>query len=122
MPNLLRNFFFLIILGFVIVFVSCNSDDDQSMECARNDNSTCIFYEETGCADPWGNHPSDQILSQEILNYFLSKGATLFDIVFLNTGNAQVCNACHCKTGRIIEAKIETLQLSIALENGFIEK
>lgn len=81
-----------------------------------------FFYEETYCSDPWdkGNSISDGGFKAKVSEYLKdSLGVDYSDLRITHDGTAETCEACNCRTGRIIRLEADKAYEDILLENGF---
>lgn len=86
------------------VFVGCSDSDDM-------ENGTAFYWEQTGCADPWGTRPNDsnKKISAALQTYLKGKGISESHVVgFENTLKVgeSTCYACHCPTGTLIYVEV----------------
>lgn len=106
-------------------FISCKDEDSTAdpVECVNSLGKTCVMYEETYCADPWGEgFASDLELRDGIRAFLLSKSVDLDQIGFEMTAAPEPCYACSCKTGRTIFGKVDLEDLESIKELRFVEQ
>ncbi|HMO38400.1 MAG TPA: hypothetical protein PKC76_03810 [Saprospiraceae bacterium] len=117
--------FRLIIIMFILsIIAGCNRDDIiyKNCDCKNTNNRTCIIYEQTYCADPWGHDDQeDEKLVNNLKEYFENLGTTLYNVGIDNNGTIQNCYACHCKSGKRFCAKVKNKDLKTIKTYGFIE-
>ncbi len=85
-------------------------------------NLVWLDYPQTQCADPWGEHESDQQLFLAIENFFFDLGVTIRDIKIEKVGSAQDCLACACLTGNAIRAQVHKDEQDVLLQYGFVKE
>ena len=116
----------IVLLFFLFVAIGgCQQETDiyQNCNCKNTISRTCVIYEQTYCADPWGqNNEGDEKLVNNLIVYFDNIGITLFDVGIGEGGIRQDCYACHCKSGRRFCAKVRNRDLNTVKEYGFTEK
>lgn len=77
--------------------------------CKKISYRQWVYYDETGCTDPWGvyvNKPESEKIDA-IEHYFNEKNIKLFKIEILNDGTIDLCKACFCRTGERIKCKVK---------------
>lgn len=77
--------------------------------CEKNQESTTFFWDETSCADPWKQDSDDteEERKESIENYLGEQNVKVENIKFeFDSTRIQLCEACHCTTGRIIIVKV----------------
>ncbi len=90
--------------------------------CEKITNKTWIFYDETGCSDPWGAFNMDESEKiKKIEDFLKERNVLVFEIKIVNDGTIDTCFACHCKTGRRVHSKIKDKHKEIAFAEGFYE-
>lgn len=114
--KLLRSIFVLLLL----IFVACSDSDDIG-------NGTTFYWNQTGCADPWGTRPNDsnKKISAALQTYLKGKGIGESDVVgFENTLKVgeYTCYACHCPTGILIYVEVPNSDEAKMEELGFKRK
>ncbi len=97
----------ILILSLVMAILFCQSKKESnsadSCNCVPTSGKSCVVYQETYCADPWGHDFLNDIeLVNAINGYHLSLTITLNEIGIEITSAPESCNACDCKTGRAI--------------------
>lgn len=91
--------------------------------CDKINDTTWVYYEETGCADPWGTteNTSETDKNKAVKAYFKDKGSKIYKIEITDEGTFEACKACHCKTGKLIKCKIKDEDVDIFLNEGFYQ-
>lgn len=65
-------------------------------------------YQETACFDPWfGNNTKAEETPEEVEEFLKEEGIKVFEVKINSGGTPEACDACHCKTGRIIACKVK---------------
>jgi hypothetical protein len=104
----------LILIFTGILFSACKND------------TIWVYYDETFCSDQWGNSDiSDKDKMKEVKKYLKSKQISVLkiEIIFDETPSIIMCEACHCKSGKIIKCEINEEDLEKAFkENFYINK
>ncbi|EAZ82860.1 hypothetical protein [Algoriphagus machipongonensis] len=112
-----RNFVHLLFIGaFILGTQSCGDLQDL--------DKTEVYWDQTGCADPWNlsNNSSDEELKSAILDYLKVEGIKKARITRIsNEAEAQVCYACFCTTGKRFHLEVPINQKSKLLSLGFKE-
>ena len=80
---------------------------------------TTLQYQQTSCSDPWGSSQTDSITLKKVRTYFdsLQLFVAGLDIQLVNP--IEICNACTCKTGKVIYITIFEAQRDRYLKYGF---
>lgn len=110
-----------ILLLLILIFVNC-SKNDFDCNCISSFGKTCLVYEQTYCADPWGNSSlEDEKIAENLNSYFQNLGVEINDICFDEEGTIENCYACSCKSGRRIKVKVKNKNWEILRNLGFTE-
>ena len=115
----------VVFLTILVSSFSCQKDKDipKNCNCKNSNTKTCVIYEQTYCADPWGqDNEDDETLIKNLKEHFDNLGVTLYDIGIDEKGTRQGCFACHCKSGKRFCVKVKNNDLNKAKEHGFKEK
>jgi hypothetical protein len=59
-------------------------------------------YEQTYCSDQWGTHPSDSLTLIKLGQYLDSLSLYRAGLDIKQQSQPQLCNACNCKTGKVL--------------------
>lgn len=91
--------------------------------CTKNDpigkdEYTILYYEQTFCADVWETGSTDSITLANVAAYLNEQNLYVADLSIKQTGAAETCYACSCKTGKTIY--VSTLN-SADLKSAYIE-
>lgn len=112
-----RNFVLLLFIGaFVLGSQSCGELQDL--------DKTEVYWDQTGCADPWdlSYNSSEEELKSTILDYLKAEEIRKARVTRIsNEAEAQVCYACFCTTGKRIHLEVPKNQKSKLLSLGFKE-
>lgn len=77
------------------------------MACNDEQTDLVLFeYAQTGCADPWeGNaNSSNQVIISSVKSYLRSHSISVYQAkVRFDESAAEMCMACFCRTGKIIQ-------------------
>ncbi|MFY0600019.1 MAG: hypothetical protein JXR03_10135 [Cyclobacteriaceae bacterium] len=79
--------------------------------------TTTIYWNETQCADPWGNsgEPSDLVKVQEMINYLEGEGIEPYTIQVKELKTlVSFCEACICSSGRQFVLRVDKEDLEEA--------
>lgn len=115
----------VVFLAILVSIFGCEKDKDilKKCNCKSSNAKTCIVYEQTYCADPWGqDSEDDEILINNLKEHFDHLDVVLYDIGIDEKGIGQGCDACHCKSGKIFCAKVKNENLNKVKEQGFKEQ
>ena len=85
---------------FCTVFVavcSCTKNDPVG-----KDEYVNLYYEQTFCADAWETGSNDSITLENVAVYLDEHDLYVSDLSIKQTGPADICQACGCKTGKTI--------------------
>jgi hypothetical protein len=84
-------------------------------------DSVLVRYQQTYCADPWGQVQGAQQLQATAQAYLVQQGVRLRPGALTAYGRnpASVCNACTCTTGLVVEAAIVPADLPAVQALGF---
>lgn len=78
-----------------------------------------VRYQQTYCADPWGNTRDPQALAPLVRNYLSQRGIQANDVTAAAVNPPSVCLACGCTTGIVIEASVPQSDLQTLLDLRF---
>lgn len=68
--------------------------------CEKITNTTWVYYDETGCADPWiKGDITEEEKKKNVVKYFEDKSIKIRAIEILNDGILEGCYACHFIVG-----------------------
>lgn len=103
-----------ILLSFITLFF---------MNCDDTDSTTSIWYQynETQCADAWQTGIGSPIADVEtaVENYFSNLNIDIEEITVDTSGTPEVCLACMCLSGRLINIKVDDSHEAAVLAEGF---
>ena len=90
--------------------------------CEKFADTTWTYYNETYCADPWGQNtvPEDE-KKKNIENHFKDKGIKIFKVEITDDGTLDLCESCGCKSGKRIKCKIKESDLAAMKNEGFYQ-
>ena len=97
----MKNIKISLIISLTIILFSCTQNEPLSMR-----------WDLTGCFNPWDNHFSLDTFSTEsynagVYNYLSEEGIDVNYITSeFDSSKAELCFACHCKTGNVITINI----------------
>lgn len=96
-----------------------------SLYSCQDDESALLYmvYGETGCANPWDMSRDENRYIDNIRAYLYAQKVWAFSINIRNElpEGMELCDACHCWSGRNIYIRIPPDQRGEAEEIGFIE-
>lgn len=84
-------------------------------------DSVFVRYQQTYCADPWGQAQGAQQLQAVAQAYLVQQGISLRPgaLRAYVRNPASVCNACSCTSGLVVEAAIVSADLPAMQALGF---
>jgi len=90
--------------------------------CEKLTNTTWVYYNETYCADVWGQNtvPEDE-KKKTIKKHFKDKGIRIFKVEITADGTPDSCFSCGCKTGKRIKCKIKEKDVTAMKNEGFYQ-
>ncbi|MCC2548392.1 hypothetical protein LJY25_18240 [Hymenobacter sp. BT175] len=91
----------------------------EKEEVCPAEDSVKVTYAQTQCADHWGQASDPQVLASKASAYLTQKGVQVYSVTAASTGPAQVCSACTCLTGNVVEAYVAQADLPTVLGLGF---
>ncbi|MBI2721093.1 MAG: hypothetical protein HYX39_02845 [Bacteroidetes bacterium] len=104
--------FFYILLVTIVTLTNCQKLIQTSW----------VYYDETACADPWGDSNNDESSKKNnVKNYLKDKDIKVFEVQILNDGTLELCYSCGCKTGHRIKCKIKSKDKANAIALNFYE-
>lgn len=84
--------------------------------------TTWVYYDETGCADPWGSSNMEEHQKIEaILDFADQQGVDFCELFLVADGETEPCDACHCRTGNRLHGRIPSEQLHKIFGFGFYQ-
>lgn len=90
--------------------------------CEKITDTTRIYYDETFCADPWGQSSvADDDKKKNIEKYLKGKSIKIFKVEILNDRTPDLCKSCGCKSGKRISCKVKKSDLNKAINVGFYQ-
>lgn len=84
-------------IAIVFVLLACSNNEPINM-----------YWDQTGCLNPWDNHFSLDSFSYEAYNsgvydYLTSEGIEVNSVTsVIDSSKMELCYACHCKTGTVL--------------------
>lgn len=87
--------------------------------CGTFRSSTWVEFEETKCANFWENGTSKSDNKDNVKDFLESNNVEVYSVTIKDNGVAEDCEACTCKSGRIISANVSNDDLKIAESFGF---
>jgi hypothetical protein len=105
-------------LPLFLAFVACEMDSTPDL----------FFYDETGCSDAWwvDAPPIDtlttDIYKELVASYLESNNVEVLSFhVTYDSTVAQLCRACFCKTGTVLELEVESGKRRKMRQLGFYQ-
>lgn len=93
----------------ILIFVGCSKEKEK-----------WAYYNQTQCADPWGEAHLESDLLFALANYFNQIEVRTLSIVFSENSELHVCSSCGCYTGKVIEVKATESNIRTLSSHGFI--
>ena len=99
----MKNLKLPLIISLTVILFSCSKNEPLSMR-----------WDLTGCFNPWDGHFSLDTFSTEgynagVYEYLSDEGIDVNYITSeFDSSKAELCFACHCKTGTVIRVNIPT--------------
>ncbi|SNR44181.1 hypothetical protein [Hymenobacter mucosus] len=88
-----------------------------------DDYPVLVQYAQTGCADPWADKGQNTPAGfRNAAEQYLETRGIILDNVQINTGTADVCFACFCKTGQVLIASAKEEDVPVLVDLGFQRK
>ncbi|HRN93133.1 MAG TPA: hypothetical protein PL084_00265 [Chitinophagales bacterium] len=94
------------------------------ISCEKITDTTWVYYDETFCADPWGNANIGETEKIKAIGKYLKEQKVKFfkvKIVHDASIGAITCYACNCKSGNRIHVEIDRKDVSKALNENFYQ-
>lgn len=104
-------FFSIVLLAILLAFGGCGKRNDIMW----------VYYDETNCADKWKHHQNNEMLKDNMMQYYEGEGIRVYDVEIFSDRTAEGCAECLCKTGRRFKAKIKGKDLKDLKADGFYE-
>lgn len=100
-----------------VLFLSCSDSDDIG-------NGVTFYWEQTGCADPWGTGPNNSNIEtgDALETYLKGEDIRVIDVVGFENTLGEGCYACHCTTGILIYVEVPSYEEAKMAELGFKRK
>ncbi len=74
--------------------------------CSKNhlvgDKFVTLSYSQTYCSDAWVTGSNDSLTRINVVNYLKSKNLDVYSLDIQLKNSPETCNACSCKTGKLI--------------------
>jgi len=86
---------FLLII--TIILFACNKE-----KLIGKDEYVTLTYQQTSCADAWATGFSDSATLHNLSEYLISSGLYIASLNIKQVGSPVICDACYCKTGKVI--------------------
>lgn len=115
-----NKFLLLSLLGSLTALGTSSCILDEKEE-ARPQTTVGVRYQQTQCADPWGQARTPQDLEVAVKAHLQQQGIVAQDVHAQRTSGGAVCLACVCKTGIVLEAQVSPADLQAVLAMGFQE-
>lgn len=98
------------------------------VSCEKELTPNLFFYDETGCSDAWWEDApqidtlTPQIYEEWVTNYLEIKNIEVFSFqITYDSTVAELCYACHCKTGVVLELEVESGKRRKMRQLGFYQ-
>ena len=90
--------------------------------CEKLTKTSWVYFDETYCADPWGDYDSDNSKKTDnVKKYLKDNNIRVFKVQVNNDGTQELCKSCGCKSGNRIKCKIKSKDKSKAVALKFYE-
>lgn len=109
---------FKVISGAVVLLLAI-----QLLLCSCNKplKERWVYYDETYCADAWTYSGVNEVLKQNIVDYFKEKNISIYDIEIFVDRQPEQNTSCLNKSGRRVRCKIGKRDLDDIKSHGFYE-
>ena len=87
--------------------------------CEKKGDIIELYFNETGCANPWSISINDSDYQNKVKNYLEQQNIDIKVISISNDGPWSGCLACSCTTGRRINITIYEVDKTSAINIGF---
>ena len=81
---------------FTFIIASC------SKKSLLEDKYVTLSYKQTACADPWRNVAVDSLTLINVADYINASDLYIASLIIKQETQPEACDACGCKTGKII--------------------
>ena len=113
----------LLPVGLLGIVGLCSfSGCDKERTAPAPEQMVGVVYRQTQCADPWGQARTTQQLVTAASAYLQQQNVVATDVTAADTGEAQLCLACTCKSGLVLEAYVRPQDEAAVLALGFVRK
>ncbi|GAA4289855.1 hypothetical protein [Aestuariibaculum suncheonense] len=114
-----KRWFYKGLVGLIVAIIQFGCSNDES-----TNEGVSVFWEQTGCADPWGTGANDtEAETTNALKLFLAgEDISVFKVNVEITSTAQDCFACSCLTGKTITVNVAESDVAKMEELGFYLK
>ncbi|MAZ97536.1 MAG: hypothetical protein CMP53_08450 [Flavobacteriales bacterium] len=107
-----------LLLPLFLAFIACEKDTSPDL----------FYYDETGCADAWWvDAPPIDTLTMDIYEEYVASylennnvEVLSFNVTYDSTV-AQVCMACFCKTGKVLQIEVQSGKKRKMRQLGFYQ-
>ena len=95
--------------------------------CENSSGSDLFYYNETGCADLWWVDFNDTVVASGVYEsvvrtYLLNEGIEMNAFhTFYDSTVAELCFACHCHTGLVLQVEVQSGNKRKMRRLGFYE-
>ncbi len=114
----MKNYFTLVLFGLGLAGIS---------SCENSSDSDLFYYDETGCADLWWIDFNDTVVAPGVYEsvvrtYLLNEGIEMHSFhTFYDSTVAELCFACHCHTGTVLQVEVASGNRRKMRRLGFYE-
>ena len=98
------------------------------LSCEKESTLDLFFYEETGCSDAWWEDTpqidtiTPQIYEECVTHYLVTRNIEVYSFqITYDSTVAELCFACHCKTGVVLELEVESGKRRKMRQLGFYQ-
>jgi hypothetical protein len=89
-------------MRFILLLVTLTALFTYSCTKKKTIEYVTVSHQQTGCSDPWGAGSTDSSTLVKAGHYLDSLGLYYAALLIRADGQAEVCQACFCKTGKTI--------------------
>ncbi|MEO5893450.1 MAG: hypothetical protein ABIQ31_24570 [Ferruginibacter sp.] len=86
---------------FILLIIATSAACKKSQPIGEDEYVT-LQYKQTSCADVWTSAPTDSATLKNVAAYLNSLNLYIASLNIKKVYTADACDACHCKTGKVI--------------------
>ena len=92
-----------------------------ALSCSKRNDYKWMNYDETFCSDAWNFNTNNEVLKQNVVDYFKVKSVTIYDLEIFVSKEAELSTTCTNKTGRVIKCKLKGSNSSTMKSSSFYD-